>query len=283
MLRLAYNTNGLVHHRWDQALDLLVEAGYQGVSLTVDHGWLNPESSQWRSELMAWKSALSARRLACVIETGARYLLDPRAKHEPTLVSADESGRTRRVQFLCRCLEAAAELGSPAVSLWAGILRDHAAPEIAWSRLLSGLDVVLAAAERLGVDVAFEPEPGMVVSSMADWAELVRRCSHPRLKLTLDLGHLHCTEELPYARFITEWRERLVNVHVEDIRRGVHEHLPFGEGDLDLAPLIAELQQIDYPGLVSVELSRDSHRAVDCVRQSYAFLRRLETETAQRK
>jgi len=40
--------------------------------------------------------------LGSVVETGARYLLDPRAKHEPTFVSADPAGRTRRVAFLKR-------------------------------------------------------------------------------------------------------------------------------------------------------------------------------------
>ena len=45
---------------------------------------------------------LHARGLGCVIETGARFLLDPRAKHEPTLVTASPEGRARRVDFLFR-------------------------------------------------------------------------------------------------------------------------------------------------------------------------------------
>ena len=36
-LRLAYVTNGLGHHRLDDALALLADSGYDGVALTLDH------------------------------------------------------------------------------------------------------------------------------------------------------------------------------------------------------------------------------------------------------
>ena len=35
-LRFAYNTNGTANHRLDDAIDLIAEAGYQGVALTLD-------------------------------------------------------------------------------------------------------------------------------------------------------------------------------------------------------------------------------------------------------
>ena len=36
MYRLGYNTNGLAHHRLDDALALLADSGYEGIALTLD-------------------------------------------------------------------------------------------------------------------------------------------------------------------------------------------------------------------------------------------------------
>ena len=62
-------------------------------------------------------SLLERLDMRSVIETGARFLLDPRVKHEPTLLS--ESPR-RRIDFYKYAIDCAAELGSDCVSLWSG-------------------------------------------------------------------------------------------------------------------------------------------------------------------
>ena len=96
-----------------------------------------------------------------------------------------------------------------------------------------------------------------------------------RLRLTIDVGHLHCQGELPIAEKIRQWRDRLANVHIEDMRAGVHEHLMFGEGEIDFPPVIAALAEIGYDGLLSVELSRHSHEGPAAARRAYNFLRPL--------
>ncbi len=72
------------------------------------------------------------------------------------------------------------------------------------------------------------------------------------------------------------WRDRVWNIHIEDMCRGVHEHLMFGEGEIDFPPVFAALREIGYVGGVHVELSRHSHLAPEAARTSYEFLRRAE-------
>jgi sugar phosphate isomerase/epimerase len=72
----------------------------------------------------------------------------------------------------------------------------------------------------------------------------------------------------------------LVNVHAEDMRRPVHEHLAFGLGEMSYAPILAALRDIEYSGLVGVELSRDSHRAPEMARAALAYLQAAEQEGA---
>lgn len=263
-LLLGYNTNGFAHHALGDALDILAEIGYRAVGLTLDvhHAPLGA------SDYPRLGREIRARGLLPVVETGARFLLDARSKHCPSLLSRE--GRERRIDFYFQALEAAADLGAPCISLWSG--RDEGGDSWAW--LMEGLHRVLARAGQLGLDVGFEPEPGMFVATMAQWEELVRQLPHPRLKLTLDAGHVVCLEREPPAAVVERESARLINVHLDDQRPGVHEHLMFGEGALDLAPLLAALQRAaagrDLPA--TVELSRHSHDAVAVARRAFALL-----------
>jgi sugar phosphate isomerase/epimerase len=279
-MRLAYNTNGLAHHDLLDAIALLAEIGYQGVSITLDHGALNPFDARLDSQLAQVSSALQKNGLRCVIETGGRFLLDPRVKHEPTLVTADAAGRQRRIDFLCRAIDIAAELRADCVSLWSGILRDEAGVAAGMARLVEGLGSVLTYADGKGVDLAFEPEPGMLIDTLAAYDRLqatlaARQIDTARLGLTIDVGHLHCQGELPIAAKIREYAGPLANVHIEDMRAGIHEHLMFGEGEIDFRPVIAALAEIGYDGFLSVELSRHSYEGPAAATQAYGYLRPL--------
>ncbi|MGQ0637136.1 MAG: sugar phosphate isomerase/epimerase family protein [Planctomycetaceae bacterium] len=274
-MRLGYNTNGLACHRWQDALALLAEIGYRSVAITLDHSCLDPWSPALAHEVDAMQAALARHNLASVIETGARFLLDLRSKHEPTLLSHGAAERARRVDFLKRAVDIAANLGSDAVSLWSGVLRDSISPDEAFDRLAAGCREVLEHAEKRGVRLAFEPEPGMFVDTFARYERLLQLVDGPLFGLTIDLGHVHCLDDGPIDARLREWRERLFNVHIEDMRRGIHEHLRFGEGEIDFVPVMRALAEIGYEGGVHVELSRHSHMAPEAARESFAFLSRL--------
>ena len=269
---LGYNTNGLAHHDPLHAIELLADLGYRSVAITLDHGRLNPFAADFRGELSTVRGLLARRGMQSVIETGARFLLDRRVKHEPTLVSADPAGRARRLDFLRRAVLAARALDSQCVSIWSGILRDSAGDQEAFDRLTSGLNELLRFAAEQGVRIALEPEPGMFIDTQIRWADLLGRCDHPQLALTLDIGHLHCQGELPLADQIRRWGSRLANVHIEDMRAGVHEHLMFGEGEIDFPPVIRALAETGYAGGVHVELSRHSHDGPQAARKAFDFL-----------
>jgi sugar phosphate isomerase/epimerase len=113
----------------------------------------------------------------------------------------------------------------------------------------------------------------MFIDTMTRFEELHRCVDHPSFGLTIDVGHLHCQGEVPIADHLRRWRGLLRNVHIEDMRRGVHDHLMFGEGGIDFAPVLAALDEIGYAGGVHVELSRHSHNAVETARKALAFLR----------
>ena len=270
-LRFAYNTNGAANHRLDDALDLISESGYDGVALTLDHHHLDPYAPDLSGRAGALARRLQELGLGAVIETGARYLLDPRQKHEPTLVSPEPEGREKRVDFLYRCIEVAEFLEAEAVSFWAGVPREGVDREEARRWLLEGLAEVAGRAEARGIVAALEPEPGMLVETLDDYAAVAREV--PGLKLALDTGHCLVTGERDPAGAVREFAGSTATVSIEDMRRGVHEHLPFGEGEMDVPGVLSALEETGFGGLVCVELSRESPRAHAAIPEALNFLR----------
>jgi len=302
---LGYNTNGLAHHDLFDAVELLAEIGYRGVAITIDHNALPPgncpnfrasengtvpfSNGEPAQRIARLRSLLEKLEMRSVIETGARFLLDPRWKHEPTLLS--ESPR-RRIDFYRYAVDCAAELGSDCVSLWSGkgteavVGEDSTSPDNsprqpppspltrqqAMDRLVTGLREVLDYAAARNVPIAFEPEPGMFIDTMPAFAELLGRIDAPNLRLTLDIGHLQCQSEPPIADVIRRWAPRLANIHIEDMRRGVHEHLMFGEGEIDFPPVLQALTEVGYANGIYVELSRHSHEGPAAARRAFEFL-----------
>jgi sugar phosphate isomerase/epimerase len=269
---LGYNTNGMAHHELFDAVTLLAEIGYRSVAITIDHGALPPYATDLQQKIESLRRLLDGFRMRSVIETGARFLLDPREKHQPTLVSADPGGRARRIEFYRHAVDCAAALGSNCVSLWSGVLRDSVSRPEAVGRLVAGLQEVLDYAAGQGVMIGFEPEPGMLVHSMHGYEELLGRIDAENFRLTLDVGHLHCQGELPIPEMIRRWAPRLVNVHLEDMRAGVHEHLMFCTGEIDFPPVLQTLAEVGYSGGVHVELSRHSYQAPVAARRAFEFL-----------
>lgn len=288
-----YNTNGFAHHRWDDALRVIAGIGYKSVALTLDHDLLDPpERSAVEKCAGKLQPVLEETGLRITLETGARFILDPRCKHQPTLISAKESDRKRRIEFLLAAVDLAAALSADSVSLWSGKLNPDPDPvpepdlypddespneyhdETLWGRLCDSLSEVLDYAAKRSVRIAFEPEPGMFIDTMARFGQLLERVNHPNLGLTLDVGHVHCLSDGDVGEHIRQHKDRLWNVHIEDMRRGVHEHLMFGEGEMDFELVFEGLRSIEYAGPVHVELSRHSHDAVRFARESFNFLQR---------
>jgi sugar phosphate isomerase/epimerase len=264
---LGYNTNGFAHHVLDDALHILAEFGYRSIALTLDYNALNPFASDFKKRLRQIKLLTERLRLKVVIETGARFLLDPRRKHRPSLIDPPRHAATR-LDFLRRAVDIAAFLKSYLVSFWSGSADSGTKESIKWNRLVGSCSKLADYAEKMGVRLAFEPEPGMFIETMPGFAELHRRVGHPAFGLTLDVGHLHCMGETPITNHLQTWREWLWNIHIEDMRYGVHDHLMFGEGEIDFPPILQALQTIDYKAGIHVELSRHSHDALETARRA---------------
>jgi sugar phosphate isomerase/epimerase len=214
--------------------------------------------------------------MRCVVETGARHLLDSKRKHHPTLLSDAQDDCNRRIEFLRRAIELAGELNADCVSLWSGAVCSDADETLLWQKLTDGVGEVLDHASRCGVVLGFEPEPGMFIDTVARAEELFERLGRPKsLGLTVDIGHLECLGERPLAATVRDVADRIVNIHIDDMIVCRHEHLPLGKGDIDYVPIFRELLAARYQGGLHVELPRQSHRWYETAKESYEFIHHM--------
>ncbi|MGW1140953.1 sugar phosphate isomerase/epimerase family protein [Streptomyces zhihengii] len=273
-LRLGYGTNGLTDLRLDDALGLLADLGYDGVGLTLDHMHLDPLAPDLPARTARVARRLGELGLTATVETGARYVLDPRRKHGPSLLDPDPDGRAARTALLVTAVRTAADLGAHAVHCFSGITPPGTDPGTAWKRLEEALWPVVDAAAAAGVPLAVEPEPGHLLATLDDFHHLRTVMGNPTpLGLTLDIGHCQCLEPAPPADCVRAAAPWLRHVQIEDMRRGVHEHLPFGDGEIDFPPALDALAESGYQGLTVVELPRHSHAGPELARRSIEFLR----------
>jgi D-psicose/D-tagatose/L-ribulose 3-epimerase len=274
-LSLAYNTNGLAHHRLDQALELCSQFGYEGVAISLDVPHLDPFGF-WARQAERIKGLAQSLKLDLVVETGARYLLDSVHKHQPCLVTSSLAGRNRRIEFYRKSIDVAAHIGAPVLSLWSGTADPdlNETDEALYTRLTEGLVSVIEQAADAKVTVCLEPEPGMFIERVDQYHALKKHAGGAldALRMTLDVGHCLVTQEITPQQAIEENAAEIAHVHLDDIKNHEHEHLMFGQGDLDLPAVLQALKNVSYSGMAAVELSRDSHRGAWAAKEA---MRRL--------
>lgn len=270
MIRLAYNTNGFPQHTPVQVVQVLAEIGYDGLALTPDVFHCDPFAGD-DAEVVALGARLADHGFALAVETGARFLLDPARKHQPTLLSPGE-GSQRRLDLLRRCYDLAARLGAETFSFWSGSPEDDAPREEHLERLCRGAAALLDHAAGEGPQVCFEPEPGMLIDSLARTRAFFERLARPELALMLDVGHVPVTESVSAQQALADWAPRLGGLQLDDSRGGVHEHLAPGEGELDFAAILGAARDANFTGLASLELPRHGHDPVATARAAYLSL-----------
>jgi sugar phosphate isomerase/epimerase len=271
---LGYGTNGFTDHPLDDVLTILEREGYEAVALTLGFPHLDPFAPGWGDRVDALRTRLAGLRdgagMRVVVETGTRFLLDPYRKHRPTLVDAEAEPRLR---FLERAVEIAAGLDAECVSFFSGVLPDDASPADGWARLRDRLPALVEHAHGLGVRLSLEPEPGMLVETVADALRLRDDLGDPPgLGITVDVGHCLVVEPDGVEGALRAAAPYLANVQLDDMPSTHHEHRPFGEGEIDLPLVLATLTDVGYTGVAAVELPRHSYDAPGLARRSMTAL-----------
>jgi sugar phosphate isomerase/epimerase len=179
----------------------------------------------------------------------------------------EEYGARRQIQ--ARSIEVASWLGATILILNGERSTDQARQ---WAEHVDRFRGFAETAGNIGVTIAIEPEPLLVVGSSAEARDFLDAVGSDHLKVNLDVGHAAVTDPDPAAT-IRELDSAIAHLHLEDISGRVHRHLFFGEGDIDFVAVREALAGIDYTGPYVADLFGFADDPSEAARRALAGMR----------
>jgi sugar phosphate isomerase/epimerase len=256
-MKLAFSTNAYLNFSFAEAVKRIAAVGYRGVEVMADvpHAWpafLLPEQKRAIRDALTTSgleiSNVNAFMMNAINDRRQRYW-------HPSWVEPDPHYRAIRVDHTKRALSLARELGAKCITTEPG---GPVGPGESWSavleRFVEELKPVAEHAEKEGVLLLVEPEPGLLIETADQFEEFMHHVDSPAVGLNFDVGHMYCVGEDPAAA-VGRLAKFIRHVHLEDIAASrVHRHLVPGTGAIDFEATLQALTKIGYSGWVTVEL-----------------------------
>src|SRR5713226_5219734 len=200
--RLAFSTNAYLKFSFSEAVRRLAAIGYAAIEIMADvpHAW---PACLLEEQKQAIRQILSDQRLAIsnINAFMMNAISDARQRYwHPSWIEPDRHYRQIRIDHTRRCLTLARELGAPCITTEPG---GPVEPGASWSAALrlfvEVLKPVIEHAEKEGVLLLIEPEPGLLIEKADQFLELMQHIDSPAVGLNFDIGHFYCVGDDPAA------------------------------------------------------------------------------------
>lgn len=254
--RIGFRTIGFRRHSANTAIRCIAETGYDGVEVCLEHRGLEPEK-------------IDVMRAAAI----AGLAFEVGVEIATVSYHGDRDPLPLRWERALRAIELTSAMGTGTLIVNSPRPGPEAPCDLE-EQFHEQLALQLERAERLGVTLALEPEPGLLVADCADALALIERMDSEHLRVNIDVGHAFLTEDdVPEA--IRRLGDLIVAAHIEDMPTGEHRHLVPGEGDMDLPAVLDALDAIGFDGWLTVDLFDIADAPEEAAEASLARLREL--------
>ncbi len=245
---LVYVTNGSIA----EALRDLALAGYHGFEL-FDGDLLS--YADRKGELRALLDETGLEMAG--VYTGANLIYPD--------ILPEELWKIERVCAL------AAEFGCENLVVGAGARRSTGTVDADYTLLGAGLDQVMDVAAKHGLAAHYHPHLTTMVESPA---ELDKIMSRSKINFCPDIAHLAAGGGDP-VQAVRKYADRIKYVHLKDFVPDPFAFLPLGKGTVDIAGVVAVLDEHNYSGWVTIELDIYDGLAREGAEISKAYLEAL--------
>lgn len=256
-MKLAFSSNAYLRFSFNDAAKKIGKLGYQGIEIMADvpHAW---PAFMLEEQKQGIRDSLKSNNLA--ISNINSFMMhavnDPRQRYwYPSWIEPDKHYRQIRIDHTMRCLTMAKELGAPCITTEPGGPVEAGASWNAGLKLfVEMLKPVIEHAEKEGVLLLIEPEPGLLIETADQFLEFMGHIKSPMVGCNFDIGHSYCVGDDP-ASTIPKLAKYIKHYHLEDIANTrVHHHLIPGDGAIDFKAAIEAIKATGYKDWVTIEL-----------------------------
>ena len=250
-------TQMLPQFSYTEAVDFIMDAGFDGVEISAFDKQFQPREA-------FYAPGFAARMLDAMKRRGVRGFSVSAHK--------DYTETPEAFAIVRDMIRVAAELGSDYAIINGAIRREGEEYEAQWDAMIRKTRELAHIAGELGVKLAIEYEPGFVTDSTELLLRAIHEIDSPVIGVNCDIGHVFLCDADP-MRAIEQSAPYILQCHVENMARGVHDHLVPWEGDMDLAAYLAKLREVGFDGGLGLDLYR--YEYADVCAKCAAYFREL--------
>ncbi len=285
-MQFAFSSNAFVRSTLAETIRTLGRIGYKGIEIMADVPHAYPTRFSER-DIEQTRALLTENGLEISNVNAFMHNADGDTYH-PSWIEPDPAERARRIDYTLRCIDLAAALGAKTISTEPGGPLEGISQEQGFAWFREGLRAVEERAREKNIAVLIEPEPGLLIEKSAQFMEMYGQLDPQVFGLNFDIGHFFCVGEDP-VHLVSKLKDCIRHFHLEDIApTRKHHHLLLGRGAIDIPGVLAAIEEIGFPGFVTVELYTYQEKAEAAALESFEYLQNWRAavggkETGSRK
>lgn len=240
---------------YEDAVKRIMAKGFDGVEIGI-------YDRDFQISPAFFEEDFPERMKACMKENGV--------KSYSVGAHMDYTENEEKLQAIIDAVGVAAKLGAKQMIINGAIRKEEIPYEEQWNKLIADTKLICKEAEKQNVYLAMEFEPGFVADNTDKMLKAFTEIHSPMLLVNADIGHVFLQDEDPMAA-LEKCRGLIVHAHLENMAKGVHNHLVPWEGDMDVKSYLAKLKELGFDGNASLDVYQYDYEAV--AEESVAYLK----------
>jgi predicted hexulose-6-phosphate isomerase len=259
---------------WEERLAAARQAGYDFIDISIDE-------SDERLSRLDWSAAERASLRRAVANTGVRVSTMCLSAHRKyPLGSKDPKVRQQGREIFYKAIEFAVDMGLRVVQVMAYDVFYEPSDEETRANFMAGLAFGAQLAEQAGMMLGIENLDTPFVENASQGLAVINEINSPWVQLYLDMGNLaaagyHPPDELRLAK------DHLLGIHVKDAAPKVIRGIPFEEGIVPFREIFRTLAEMEFWGMLAVEMWGYMHPNVDPIEHAASARRFVDELVAE--